>query len=168
MTAEMLAERQRPQTAATRWTQEPPGRARRQPNVSVSGARRWRWLSPACQHVIVPSATKTSTKPWRRGCGGISLIDFRVIGRGVRQLEVSRVGDVVGEHVEDEALLDGLAHRVEVERSVQPVEGPLVPNDSRVLAFGVAVKAKNDKFDCLPRAASEAASTSRARPQPRS
>ena len=57
--------------------------------------------------------------------------------------EVGVVGRVVGEHVEDEALLDGLAHRVQVER-LEPVRRPGrgVPNSSSVLAFGVAVNAK--------------------------
>ena len=33
------------------------------------------------------------------------------------------------------------------------------PNSSSVLCFGVAVNAKNDRFSCLPRAATDAASS---------
>ena len=55
--------------------------------------------------------------------------------------ELERV--VAGEYVEDVALLDGLAHRVDVERhGGSPSGGRLRPNSSRVLALGVAVNAK--------------------------
>ena len=66
-------------------------------------------------------------------------------------LQVRLVGRVVGQHVEDEPLLDRLAHRVQVERLV-PVRrrvrvGRTAPASC---AFGVAVKAKNDRFGCDP------------------
>ena len=66
----------------------------------------------------------------------------------VRQLEGQLVGRVVLQHVEDELLLDGLPHRVDVERRGQIVRAPAcasgsgrVPNSSIVLVFGVAVNA---------------------------
>ena len=44
-----------------------------------------------------------------------SLLVDGVVGDRLADLPVRLVGRVVGQHVEDEALLDGLAHRVEVE-----------------------------------------------------
>ena len=62
------------------------------------------------------------------------------------QLVVALDRRVVPEHVEDEALLDGLLHRVAVEgpvldRAVRPAATGS-PKISRVLFLGVAVKAK--------------------------
>ena len=74
--------------------------------------------------------------------GGLALVDLAVVGVGVGELPVRPVGDVVGQDVEDEPLLDGLAHRVHVERPQVPRRRVRVPNSSRVLAFGVAVNAK--------------------------
>ena len=66
----------------------------------------------------------------------------------VGQPEGQLVGRVVLQHVEDEAFLDGLPHRVDVERRGQIVGRRLaasgsgrVPNSSSVLVLGVAVKA---------------------------
>ena len=67
------------------------------------------------------------------------------------------------QHVEDEALFDGLLHRVEVERLGRAQSALfLVPNNSNVLAFGVAVKAKKDRFFDSALAAISATSTSSA------
>lgn len=44
-----------------------------------------------------------------------------VVEDGFLDAPVGRVGDVVGQHVEDEALLDRLAHGVEVERLELPL-----------------------------------------------
>jgi len=53
---------------------------------------------------------------------GLGLVDLGVgdarlllLVRGVAQPPLGVVGEVVGQHVEDVALLDGLAHRVDVE-----------------------------------------------------
>jgi hypothetical protein len=48
--------------------------------------------------------------------GGLALVDLAVVGIGVRELPVRPVGHVVGQDVEDEPFLDGLPHRVHVER----------------------------------------------------
>ena len=48
--------------------------------------------------------------------GRLLLVDLRVVLDRLDQPVVRLVGRVVLEHVEDEALLDGLPHRVEVER----------------------------------------------------
>ncbi len=56
------------------------------------------------------------------------------------------------QHVEDEALLDGLAHGVEVEGLGLAV-GAGRPKTSSVLYLGVAVKAKKLRLGCRPRAA---------------
>ena len=47
--------------------------------------------------------------------GGLLLLDLGVVLDRLDEAVVGLVGRVVGEHVEDEALLDGLAHGVEVE-----------------------------------------------------
>ena len=52
------------------------------------------------------------------GGAGAGLVELGVVGDRLVDLEVGVVGDVVGEHVVDEALLDRLAHRVQVERLV--------------------------------------------------
>jgi hypothetical protein len=65
----------------------------------------------------------------------------------VGELEGEAVGRVVLQHVEDELLLDGLAHRVDVERRGTLSAAGLrdgsgrVPNSSIVLFLGVAVNA---------------------------
>ena len=49
---------------------------------------------------------------------GLRRVVRRVVANGLFDVPVRLIGDVVGEHVEDEAFLDGLAHRVQVERLV--------------------------------------------------
>jgi hypothetical protein len=82
--------------------------------------------------------------------GGLLLVQLRVVGDGLGELEEALVGRVALEHVEDEALLDGLAHGVEVKGHRLAV-GVRWPNSSRVLNLGVAVKAKKLMFACGPR-----------------
>ena len=93
--------------------------------------------------------------PSARGCAGAVCRNRAIAARAFAGLvlgvvadrlldpEVGVVGRVVGEHVEDEPLLDRLPHRVQVERH-EPVRRPGrgVPNSSSVRAFGVAVNAK--------------------------
>lgn len=54
-----------------------------------------------------------------QGLDGGGFVDLMVwvvvVAAGVLQLPGDLVGGVVGEHVEDEPLLDGLLHRVQVE-----------------------------------------------------
>ena len=54
------------------------------------------------------------------GGAGLAHLDLGVAVHG-GEPEVGAVGGVVGQHVEDELLLDGLAHRVEVERALRAV-----------------------------------------------
>jgi hypothetical protein len=94
---------------------------------------------------------------------GFARVEVGVVRRGVLDVPVGLVGDVAGQHVEDEPLLDRLTHRVQVKRDVLPkCPRSITPNSSSVRAFGVAVNAKNDRFGCLPRAAAAAASASSA------
>ena len=51
---------------------------------------------------------------------GLAGVELGVVGDRLLDVPVRLVGDVVGEHVEDEALLDRLAHRVQVERHMPP------------------------------------------------
>ena len=72
-------------------------------------------------------------------------VELRVALDLLDQLVVALDRRVVLQHVQDEALLDGLLHRVAVERPVldlrrRPAYGS--PKISSVLFFGVAVKAK--------------------------
>ena len=55
-------------------------------------------------------------------CAGPGLVQVGIIADGLVDLEVRLIGDVVGQHVVDEALFDGLAHRIGVERRL--VTGP--------------------------------------------
>ena len=50
-----------------------------------------------------------------QSAAGLIGLVFGIIQDRLLELEVLVVGEVVGQHVLDEALLDGLAHRVEVE-----------------------------------------------------
>ena len=75
-------------------------------------------------------------------------LDVRVVFAGLEQFEVGRVGRVVLQHVEDEPFLDGLAHRVAVERARRRAR-----TRQSVLCLGVAVKAKKLRFACRPRLA---------------
>ncbi len=52
----------------------------------------------------------------REGGASLALFHQRIVFAGVHQAIVGLVGGVALEHVEDEALLDGLAHAVDVER----------------------------------------------------
>ncbi len=54
------------------------------------------------------------------GPPGLGGLVGGVVGDGLLDPPVGLVGRVVGQHVEDEALLDGLAHGVEVERLERP------------------------------------------------
>ena len=72
-------------------------------------------------------------------------VELRVVLDRLHQLVVALDRRVVLEHVEDEALLDRLLHRVAVERPVLHRAVGLrngSPKISSVLFFGVAVKAK--------------------------
>ena len=57
------------------------------------------------------------TKRARRAAG-LGGVVGRVVEDGLLQVVVPVVGDVAGQHVADEALLDGLAHRIQMERLV--------------------------------------------------
>ena len=60
----------------------------------------------------------------------------------LQQAEIGLVGGVVGQHVEDEPLLDRLPHGVEAER-LELAVGSLDAESSSVLGLGVAVKANS-------------------------
>ena len=95
------------------------------------------------------------------GPAGLGCLVGGVVGDGLLDAPVGLVGRVVGQHVEDEALLDGLAHGVEVEGlEAARARCARCRTVSRVRAFGVAVKAKNERLDCRPRAATALASAS--------
>ena len=51
---------------------------------------------------------------------GFARVEVGVVRRGVLDVPVGLVGDVAGQHVEDEPLLDRLTHRVQVKRHVPP------------------------------------------------
>ena len=70
-----------------------------------------------------------------RGAGA-GLVELGVVGDRLVDLEVGVVGDVVGEHVVDEALLDRLAHRVQVERLVLAGVGVALPEQLEGAALG--------------------------------
>ena len=54
---------------------------------------------------------------------GRALLDFQLVPffAAVGQLEGQPIGRVVLQHIKDEALLDGLPHRIDVEGRRQPV-----------------------------------------------
>ena len=70
-----------------------------------------------------------------QGRGGLVLVELRVVGDGLGELEEALVGGVALEHIEDEALLDGLAHGVEVEGRGLAV-GALVAEQLQGLVLG--------------------------------
>ena len=80
----------------------------------------WRVCSRKCSTMISAfwarlwGCRETKRAMARRALRGVVL---GVVRDRLLDLPVRLVGRVVGEHVEDEALLDGLAHRVEVERA---------------------------------------------------
>ena len=81
------------------------------------------------------------------GLGLIHLLDpttatATAAGCVLADLECQLERVVAGEHVEDVALFNGLAHRVHVKRRRLLPGCRGRPNNSRVLAFGVAVNAK--------------------------
>ena len=61
---------------------------------------------------------------------GLLALDVGIVLAGFQQFEVGGVGRVVLQHVEDEAFLDGLPHRVLVERLAVP------PEDRQRLVLG--------------------------------
>ncbi len=69
------------------------------------------------------------------GPPGLGSLVGGVVGDGLLDPPVGLVGRVVGEHVEDEALLDGLAHGVEVERLESA--GLLVPGAEHLQGPGL-------------------------------
>ena len=69
-----------------------------------------------------------------QGLGGLLLVDLGVVLDGLDQPEVGLVGRVVLQHVEDEALLDGLAHAVEVE-GLRLAVGVRAPEDLQRLVL---------------------------------
>ena len=79
------------------------------------------------------------------------LRQVRVVLHRLHQPEIGVVGGVVLQHVEDEALLDGLPHAVEVKCLRHCRSRRCRPNSSSVLPLGVAVKAKKLRFGCRPR-----------------
>jgi hypothetical protein len=89
--------------------------------------------------------------------GGQALIRTPLVVGCERPQQAVKAPD----HIHDEPLLDRLLHRVEVERVVDWVCGFSRPNISSVRPFGVAVKAKYDRFDWCPlRAPTDRASAS--------
>ena len=71
----------------------------------------------------------------RQGPGRLALVHLGIVLDGLDQPVVGLVGRVVLEHVEDEALLDGLAHGVEVEGLGLAV-GPRPAEDLQRLVLG--------------------------------
>ena len=63
-------------------------------------------------------------EPGQRAAGLGGLVG-RVVEDRLLQVDVLVVGDVAGQHVLDEALLDGLAHRIQVERLVPAVSADI-------------------------------------------
>ncbi|MBM7817298.1 hypothetical protein JOE56_001992 [Brevibacterium paucivorans] len=61
------------------------------------------------------------------------------------ELESRLISRVVTQHIKDKTLLDGLLHRVHVERLWQPIR-TRAPNISNDLPFGVAVNAWSEMF----------------------
>ena len=57
-------------------------------------------------------------------------VQFRIVLDGLFELIVGLVGHVVLEHVQDEAFLDGLTHRIEVEglgQTIRPLQSRIAP-----------------------------------------
>ena len=67
--------------------------------------------------------------------GRLALVQIGVVGDLLGQLEEAAVGRVALEHIEDEALLDGLAHGVQVVGGWLSVR-PLVPEHLQRLELG--------------------------------
>ena len=69
----------------------------------------------------------------------------------LQQVPIRLVGRVVLQDIENETFLDGLPHSVQAERPIRAVGIPVVPNNSKVLGLGVAVKANELTFRSCPR-----------------
>ena len=65
-----------------------------------------------CDRVLVPFDVGTQL------LRGSPSVELRIVLDGLHELVVAADRGVVGQHIDDEALLDGLLHRVGVERSV--------------------------------------------------
>ena len=93
-------------------------------------------LPPIFFAVCARKCSTTISARWARLCGcsvtkraiarrALRLVVLRILGDRLLDPEVRLVGRVVREHVEDEALVDRLPHRVEVEGPVAQALGRL-------------------------------------------
>ena len=62
--------------------------------------------------------------------GSLFSFDVGVFFTGLQQLEIGRIGRVILEHIEDEAFVDRLAHRVAMDRQA------IAPEDRERLVLG--------------------------------
>ena len=117
----------------------------RPPSRSAMLSRKSSTISLALCLIDVGCRTASLTSSalaFRSSTSGLADARRLLLDRGVPQPPLGVVGDVVGEHVEDVALLDRLPHRVHVERHVHAplagLRGLTRPGRSRPNSFSVA------------------------------
>ena len=79
-----------------------------------------------------------------KGGGGLSLVYLGIVSYRLREPVVSLIGGVVFQHIQDEAFVDGLFHRIKVKRLRLSVYRP-GSKDFKRLVFGVAVKPREEE-----------------------